>query len=453
MVEPDDVGRPDEQVREEAIAWLVRLRDSSDVQDHEAFTDWYSADSRHADIYDEVVASWDRTGPASLTPAGEAYRQGMLAKKAKPGRFMMLAAVSCILIALVLVCLHALNAAGNPKHADEIASGIGETRTLALPDGSKVTLDASSVVIVDYNGHQRHLRLQRGRARFDVAHDPAHPFIVSAGNGDVIAHGTIFDVDLQGQKMTVSLLRGSVEVKRHRDSREGQFLVPGQSASVDGGGPSRPAPVSANARDWSTGALSFSNAELSEVALLANRHAAKGILIIGPDARQLKFTGTVKAGDGTRRSRFVGQVQRVQSRIGAQVENRFDIGIFDVPARSSRLLGFDVESLDNVVGVRLNLDRFRNALSTGQEAKRPERPELREQQDAQLPERIVAIQIALFAFAIPVICPRAALTLDIGKEFIKRLYRFATGIQIEGFTRCPEPAASILKAAPFPQGT
>ncbi|WP_336968212.1 FecR family protein [Sphingobium aromaticiconvertens] len=297
MVDPTGEGRSDDQIREEAAAWLARLRDSSDTQDYEAFADWYSADIRHADLYDEVLASWDETASAGLTPAGEANSQAKSAQPTKNGGRLMLAAAACIVIALALVCLHALSAAGNPKRADELASGIGEIRTLSLPDGSKVTLDAGSVVIVDYGDQQRHLLLQRGRARFDVAHDAVRPFIVSAGNGDVIAHGTIFDVDLQGQRMTVSLLRGSVEVKRHFGTRQGQFLMPGESAFVEDGAPSEPEPISAGARDWPTGVLSFSNAELGDVARLANRHAAAGIIIVSPDAAQLKFTGTMVADD------------------------------------------------------------------------------------------------------------------------------------------------------------
>src|SRR3546814_2245104 len=79
-------------------------------------------------------------------------------------------------------------------------------------------------------------------------------------------------------------------------------------------------------------------------------------------------------------------------------------------------LGRDLEGIDDFFGVGVNLDRLRNALSTGQEAERPERPKLREQQDAQFPEREVAIQFVLFPFAIPVICLRAILAPDIGEE-------------------------------------
>src|SRR3546814_10482281 len=108
-------------------------------------------------------------------------------------------------------------------------------------------------------------------------------------------------------------------------------------------------------------------------------------------------------------------------------------------------LGRDLEGIDDFFGVGVNLDRLRNALSTGQEAERPERPKLREQQDAQFPEREVAIQFVLFPFAIPVICLRAILAPDIGEELLKRLFRLVAGVQIEGFARRPEPAAPILK--------
>src|SRR6185437_8522028 len=63
-----------------------------------------------------------------------------------------------------------------------------------------------------YTADARSLTLDRGQARFDVAHDVARPFSVTADGHKVVATGTAFDVDLLGPKLLVTLLKGHVVV-------------------------------------------------------------------------------------------------------------------------------------------------------------------------------------------------------------------------------------------------
>src|SRR3546814_15110866 len=76
----------------------------------------------------------------------------------------------------------------------ELASKIGEIRTVALEDGSRVTLDTDTILHIAYSPTERGLKLERGRARFDVSYDASRPFVVFAGGGSITAHGTVFDV-------------------------------------------------------------------------------------------------------------------------------------------------------------------------------------------------------------------------------------------------------------------
>src|SRR6185437_15005809 len=77
---------------------------------------------------------------------------------------------------------------------------------------SQLTLDARSEVSVRYTSDARALTLVRGQAQFDVAHDVARPFSVTAEGHEVLATGTAFDVDLLGPKLLVTLLKGRVVV-------------------------------------------------------------------------------------------------------------------------------------------------------------------------------------------------------------------------------------------------
>ena len=73
---------------------------------------------------------------------------------------------------------------------DVYRTGLNERRVVTLKDGSKVSLDAMSKISVRYSDDARRLTLQRGQARFDVAHDVSRPFSVRARDRTVVATGT-----------------------------------------------------------------------------------------------------------------------------------------------------------------------------------------------------------------------------------------------------------------------
>jgi transmembrane sensor len=70
----------------------------------------------------------------------------------------------------------------------QLSTQIGEIRSFSLADGSSVTLDSDSLVLVTITPVRRDLQLVRGRARFTVAHD-LRPFVVAVVGGTVTARG------------------------------------------------------------------------------------------------------------------------------------------------------------------------------------------------------------------------------------------------------------------------
>lgn len=306
-----DGSRAPDLVREQAIAWLARLRSGPTDGERAQFLDWYSADGRHANAYDALLASWDDTALAARTPIGE-WQQAV----ARPRRTRVAAAAAAVLVLLVAGSL----AMNGFLHRDTtaravLASRVGEIRTIALEDGSRVTLDTDSIVQVRYAGDQRRLELQQGRARFSVAHDARRPFIVTAGPNEVVAHGTVFDVDRRPHRIVVALLEGSVEVRRN-DRAPGPattMLAPGQQITVDAStalvGPTTIRPPEAR---WPSGMLSFEDAPLADVVASANRYSRTKIVIADPAAGQHRFTGTFKPGDSMRLAETIGSMFRLR---------------------------------------------------------------------------------------------------------------------------------------------
>src|SRR5690606_24942303 len=57
----------------------------------------------------------------------------------------------------------------------------GEQQVATLADGSRIALNTDTRVGVQYDAQRRSIRLDRGEAMFEVAHDPNRPFVVIAG--------------------------------------------------------------------------------------------------------------------------------------------------------------------------------------------------------------------------------------------------------------------------------
>lgn len=95
---------------------------------------------------------------------------------------------------------------------EHFSTAIGERRTLALADGSRVTLNTNSRLEMAWHLRSRRAALPVGQALFDVEHARFRPFHVDAGAAQVRVVGTAFDVRRDDRHVAVTVLRGRVEV-------------------------------------------------------------------------------------------------------------------------------------------------------------------------------------------------------------------------------------------------
>ncbi len=311
MPAPADGSRAVEAVREEAAAWLARLRGPSSAEDHAAFETWYGAHPDHAAAYEAVLESWDIAGLAGATPAGQS-RARLAPTLAQRRRYAVAAIAATVVIALLAFGAYGAGfIARDPARPVEFASRSGEIRTIELADGSRVTLDTASLLRAAFSADERHITLLRGRGRFAVAHGDTRPFVVAAGTELVIAHGTLFDVAIDGDQVTVSLLQGSVEVRvaasdhRHASGLS-RTLTPGQRVVLHAGEmPPPPTRVSETETRWANRMLTFENAPLGEVIAEANRYGPSRIVLADPALARLRFTGTFKAAETEQLARMI----------------------------------------------------------------------------------------------------------------------------------------------------
>jgi len=139
---------------------------------------------------------------------------------------------------------------------------------LTLSDGTKVWLDAASSITFPtvFIGNERLVEIT-GQVYFEVAHNSAKPFKVTANEQTVEVLGTHFNINAYTDEpgMKTTLLEGSVKITKNGQSA---MLAPGQQAIVpfDKVGPIETKTADTNeAIAWHMGLFKFNNANIQTV--------------------------------------------------------------------------------------------------------------------------------------------------------------------------------------------
>lgn len=182
--------------------------------------------------------------------------------------------------------------------ADMIA-GTDEMPVRTLEDGSVVQLNASSAIAVDFSPERRVIRLLQGQAFFQVAHAPERPFTVVAGDTQVTALGTAFDVRYGKDDTEVTVTENAVQVDFVGQPAGSVRIAKGEQAVVDYANKKAAiSPVDALvALAWTRGQIAVDNAPLSYVVEEMNRHFYGRIVVAGPTLAKRRVSGTIKVAD------------------------------------------------------------------------------------------------------------------------------------------------------------
>jgi len=158
--------------------------------------------------------------------------------------------------------------------------------SLTLGDGSKVWLNAASSIKFPtaFTSNERKVEIT-GEAYFEVAHNPAMPFIVSKGGTSVQVLGTHFNVNAYDDEssVNVTLLEGSVSVKT-AGRQYPTVIKPGEQARIDENGVIQ----LANSVDmdevmaWKNGLFSYKGADIESIMRQVSRWYNVNVVIEMP---------------------------------------------------------------------------------------------------------------------------------------------------------------------------
>jgi transmembrane sensor len=191
-------------------------------------------------------------------------------------------------------------------------TGMG-TRLQVLPDGSSVMLNVDSRVRVAFTPASRTVILETGEAHFEVAKALRRPFRVRAGNTEIVAVGTAFDVTRLSSGTKVTLIEGQVDVRAIPESGANATLVatlhPSQELSLaqDGHVVSQAVARIEAVTAWQRGMIDLDDTPLSQALLQVNRYATVKIALADSSLAGKKISGVFRVGDT---AAFVSAVER-----------------------------------------------------------------------------------------------------------------------------------------------
>ncbi|HEX5259421.1 MAG TPA: FecR domain-containing protein, partial [Sphingomicrobium sp.] len=255
------------------------------------------ADASHAAAFDRVQRSYEQAGLLRRSSAGSAPSAATARKMPdRTPRYAMAAAIA--LVALVpagFLLLDGRPALFGRANTIMLMTNIGEIRQVELSDGSKVTLDTDTRIEVAIDRSHRLARLNRGRARFEVA-AARSPFVIEEGATTVATRQGVIDVERAGPEDGVQVLAGSADVRTtHEGGTSDLVLGPGERAGTPYAGQTQKSPPPAG-QDWTRGMLQFDGTPLADAVALANRYSERHILLAG-DLDAVRVTGAFRAGD------------------------------------------------------------------------------------------------------------------------------------------------------------
>jgi transmembrane sensor len=285
----------------EASVWQVRLSEA-DLESSAEFEAWLALHPDNPAAWARVHSAWAHTGESATRPEIMAARRDALNRARRAGRrdwwgrhpvWTLGSAAAVAVIGLAGALLW-------QRNVQELhyRTALGERTELTLPDGSQAKLDAGTEVDVRYSRRARQIRLLKGQARFEVAHNPARPFRVEAGGETVVAVGTDFNVNLVGPKILVTLIEGRVNVVPvDPDRGPAVVLLPGQQLVASPSEPTHVESVSiASATAWEAGLLVFHNEPLGSVVSIISRYVEHPVTA-DSDVSGLRMSGVFKEGD------------------------------------------------------------------------------------------------------------------------------------------------------------
>jgi len=275
-----------------AAEWVAERNyaDEWSESDQARLDAWLDQSPAHKVAYWRLDAAWRRTEWLSAFPAP---RQEAAGRRPLPAMVKLAAGFAAL--AIVSGAFAARYFAS--PHERSYSTPVGGHEVISFSDGTRIELNTNTVIRTLMTSDQRQVWLDKGEAFFQVKHDSAHPFIVTAGNHRITDLGTQFVVRRAAAKIQVAVEQGRVWLDARKPSQS-TLLMPGDVAMASANAVSvthRSKRELDSELGWRRGVLVFQQTTLAEAAVQFNRYNQRKLVVSGDDVSRMKIDGTFHA--------------------------------------------------------------------------------------------------------------------------------------------------------------
>ncbi|WP_323717926.1 FecR domain-containing protein [Paracoccus aminovorans] len=284
--------QPPADLLEEAADWALALRYGAEAEiDRAAFERWLARGPQHVEAWERAQAVF-QTFERLPRGLGRQVLHGMDRQADRRRALGLLAGLALAPAAGALAWQQPWR-----KWRADVATAVGERKTLALPDRSELVLNTDSAADIAFTPDERRIRLLSGEILVTTRPDPApvpRPLLVATALGEVRALETRFSVRQLDDQVRVSVFRHAVEIRPL--NAPPQRLAAGEQADFGAEGIGRAAPVDDSAATWERGMLLAQDMRLGDVVAELARHR-HGVLRCDPEAAGILVSGAISLTD------------------------------------------------------------------------------------------------------------------------------------------------------------
>jgi transmembrane sensor len=282
---------------DQAVHWLLLLRSEHvDETDMAAFAAWRRADSRHEKAWQDLAAglghSFGRLAEHYPPPPALDARVASGGRPMQWRRRFLQSAVGGLSLAGIAAAVN-LRYPLEGIDADHVTA-TRQRRHVALQDGSRLLLDARSVVDIDFSDRARTIHLREGAIRAVVAPDAHRPFEVHTAEGTVRALGTDYMVRQEVRRSLVAVHEHAVDVVTRSGARA--TVSAGVGARFDAAMVDQPRDALIDEAAWEHGMVTVRGRPLADI-VSALRPYHYGMLRISAAAGAVRVSGTFSLDD------------------------------------------------------------------------------------------------------------------------------------------------------------
>lgn len=300
----------------EASEWIAKIDRGLSATEQQQLEQWLAADPAHLVVLMKVARVYDKLDAmarlADLFPKPESRRNRWLLPAAAAASLLVAVLIATVSLVDWRPADHATTVASIAADSGEqtFATPVGERTTIALADGSSLTLNTDTRVRVRFTDAARELFLERGEMHLQVAHERNRPLNVYVGDRFVQAVGTEFNLRIAHDQRVELLvtegkvlvgLRGEVPTTGDAPLPSVKLASAGDLLVVNELNPSEAqhlAPEEIVVRlSWRAGNLVFRGESLAEALVEIERYTAVEFIISDESLKQIRVAGLFKTGD------------------------------------------------------------------------------------------------------------------------------------------------------------